>query len=105
MQDSWPHDQVIAAYDALKDDPSRAVTVDQVRARLAVEHACALEKLASRVIQVAAIFSGDEERALFWYRHESLPPFGNKTAEQLVSDGRAEELLRYIASMETGASG
>jgi hypothetical protein len=37
--ESWLHNQVGPAYDALKADPSRAVTVDQVRARLAVEHA------------------------------------------------------------------
>jgi antitoxin ParD1/3/4 len=35
----WLHTQVGSAFDALKNDPSRAVTVDQVRARLAAEHA------------------------------------------------------------------
>ncbi|MFN3916076.1 MAG: type II toxin-antitoxin system ParD family antitoxin [Aquabacterium sp.] len=37
--ESWLHDQVGPAYDALKNDPSRALTADQVRARLASEHA------------------------------------------------------------------
>ena len=37
--ESWLHNQVGPAYDALKADPSRAVTADQVRARLAAEHA------------------------------------------------------------------
>ncbi|WP_044561333.1 type II toxin-antitoxin system ParD family antitoxin [Azospirillum sp. B4] len=37
--ESWLHTQVGPAYDALKADPSRAVTADQVRARLAAEHA------------------------------------------------------------------
>lgn len=37
--ESWLRDQVGPAYDALKADPSRAVTVDHVRARLAAEHA------------------------------------------------------------------
>lgn len=37
--ESWLHNQVGTAYDALKADPSRAVTVDQVRVRLANEHA------------------------------------------------------------------
>ena len=36
--ESWLHDQVGPAYDALKNDPSRALTADQVRARLAAEH-------------------------------------------------------------------
>jgi len=39
--ESWLHHQVGPAYDALKADPSRAVTVDQVRARLASAHAIA----------------------------------------------------------------
>ena len=33
--EGWLHNQVGPAYDALKADPSRAVTVDAVRARLA----------------------------------------------------------------------
>lgn len=37
--ESWLHDQVGSAYDALKADPSRAVIAEQVRARLATEHA------------------------------------------------------------------
>lgn len=37
--ENWLQNQVGPAYDALKADPSRAVTVDQVRARLANEHA------------------------------------------------------------------
>jgi antitoxin ParD1/3/4 len=37
--ESWLQQQVGPALDALKADPSRAVTADQVRARLAAEHA------------------------------------------------------------------
>ncbi len=37
--DSWLRDQVGPAYDALKANPSRAVTANHVRARLAAEHA------------------------------------------------------------------
>lgn len=35
--EGWLHNQVGPAYDALKADPSRAVTVETVRARLASE--------------------------------------------------------------------
>lgn len=37
--ESWLHTQVGPAYDALQADPSRAVTLSQVRERLAAEHA------------------------------------------------------------------
>jgi putative addiction module CopG family antidote len=42
--ENWLHEQVGPAYDALKTDPTRAVTVDKVRARIAAEHNAATVK-------------------------------------------------------------
>jgi antitoxin ParD1/3/4 len=42
--ESWLHEQVGPAYDALKSDPLRALTIDDVRASLAAEHKAALAK-------------------------------------------------------------
>lgn len=42
--ENWLHEQVGPAYDALKADPSRAVTIDEVRASLTAEHKAALSK-------------------------------------------------------------
>ena len=42
--DQWLRDQVGPAYDALKADPSRGVTVKQVRERLTAEHKKATSK-------------------------------------------------------------
>ena len=39
--ESWLHEQVAPAYDALKVNPSRSVTIEQVRARIAAEHEAA----------------------------------------------------------------
>jgi putative addiction module CopG family antidote len=36
--EDWLRGDVAAAYDALKSDPSRAVSVDRVKARLAAAH-------------------------------------------------------------------
>jgi putative addiction module CopG family antidote len=36
--ENWLHGEVGPIYDALKADPSRAVTAEQVRVRLAAEH-------------------------------------------------------------------
>jgi len=44
--ENWLLEQVVPAYDALKADPSRAVSVGQVRARLATEHKAATTKKA-----------------------------------------------------------
>ena len=43
--EDWLRSDVAAAYDALKADPSRAVSVGRVRARLAAEHKKAAAKV------------------------------------------------------------
>ncbi|WP_322067268.1 DUF2384 domain-containing protein [Burkholderia ubonensis] len=89
----------------------------QTLARLAHVHRNTLSRLAGsegvqkylrealRIIRAATEISGDLQSALFWYRNEPLPVFDYKTAEQLVSEGRTEDLLRYVTSLEAGAAG
>ena len=60
---------------------------------------------ALRVIKAASDVHGELSGALFWYRNEPLSAFGYKTAERLVSEGRTEDVLRYVASLEAGAAG
>ena len=60
---------------------------------------------ALRVIKAATDLNGDLNKALFWYRNEPLSVFGYKTAERLVSEGRVDALLRYVASIEAGSAG
>ncbi|WP_333995642.1 DUF2384 domain-containing protein [Burkholderia orbicola] len=95
-----------------------ALRIDmQTLARLAHVHRNTLRRLtgsesvqkylreALRIIRAATDISGDLQSALFWYRNEPLPVFDYKTAEQLVSEGRTEDLLRYVTSLEAGAAG
>ncbi len=42
--ENWLKEQVGPAFDAVKSDPSRAVTIDKVRAKLAAEHKAATAK-------------------------------------------------------------
>ena len=60
---------------------------------------------ALRVIKAATDLNGDLSKALFWYRTEPLAVFDYKTAERLVSEGRTDDLLRYVMSLEAGAAG
>lgn len=60
---------------------------------------------AIRVIRAATDLCGDVDQAIFWYRNEPLPPFAYRTAEQLVIEGRADDLIRYVMSLEAGAAG
>ena len=58
-----------------------------------------------RVIKAASDLNGSMDKALFWYRNEPLGVFEYKTPERLVSEGRTDDLLRYVASLEAGAAG
>jgi Arc/MetJ-type ribon-helix-helix transcriptional regulator len=42
--EAWLHEQVAPAFDAIKTDTARAVSVDAVRARLAAEHRASKKK-------------------------------------------------------------
>ena len=42
--ENWLQTEVAAAYDAVKADPTRAVSIDKVRARLAAQHQAAITK-------------------------------------------------------------
>ena len=60
---------------------------------------------ALRAIKAATDLNGDLHRALFWYRNEPLSMFSYKTAERLVSEGRTDDLVRFLVSIEAGATG
>ncbi|KVL31016.1 hypothetical protein [Burkholderia sp. MSMB1835] len=89
----------------------------QTLARLAHVHRNTVSRLAGsesvqkflrealRTIRAATDISGDVQSTLFWFRNEPLPPFDYKTAEQLVSEGRTEDLLPYIRSLEISGAG
>lgn len=45
---------------------------------------------------------GSALMAYAWYRSEPLPGFSGQTAMQLVRDGRSDEVLDYIDSVDAG---
>lgn len=48
--------------------------------------------------------AGNDDAANAWM-NEPLPALDGKTPAQLVSDGREEDVLRYIDSLTPGSSG
>ena len=42
--ENWLHEQVGPAFDQIQSDPSRAITANQMRARLAAEHKATISK-------------------------------------------------------------
>jgi hypothetical protein len=58
-----------------------------------------------RVLAAASDLVGSAAKAAFWYRNQPLSDFGYKTAEVLVSEGRADDVLRYIDMLSAGSTG
>jgi hypothetical protein len=47
-------------------------------------------------------WAGSPLAAYAWYRSQSLPSFGDATAEQLVRDGRADDVRHYLDRIAAG---
>ncbi|MES2073916.1 MAG: DUF2384 domain-containing protein [Pseudomonadota bacterium] len=58
-----------------------------------------------RVIKAATDISGSVENAVYWYKNDPLTPFEYKTAQQLISEGRTDDIVRYISSLQAGFAG
>jgi len=59
-----------------------------------------------RVIKAAYdVSGGDLEKSLNWFRTASLPMFGQRTPEQMVSAGQVDDVIRLIDSYRAGAAG
>jgi uncharacterized protein (DUF2384 family) len=60
---------------------------------------------AVRVLQAATDLRGDVDEALFWFKNYPIRDFDRKTADRLVAEGKSEAVLRYLRSLEAGATG
>lgn len=54
------------------------------------------------IINRVAEWSGGVGRAFAWFRSQPLPSFGDKTAEDLVKEGRADAVKAYLARLADG---
>lgn len=55
----------------------------------------------ARIIARAAELSGDEGRAIIWFRHQPIAGFGS-TAEDLVEEGHSELVMEHLERMAAG---
>ena len=55
---------------------------------------------ARAVLDRAACLGGGRAAARDWFRHMPLAAFAYRTAEEMVSEGRVDELLRYLDGVE-----
>ena len=77
--------------DAVSKHSRRSTRATQTRLRDTVE-------IINRVVP----WSGSVGRAFAWYRSQPLPSFGDKTAEDLVKEGRAEAVKDYLSRIAEG---
>ncbi|MDR2155083.1 MAG: MbcA/ParS/Xre antitoxin family protein [Burkholderiaceae bacterium] len=71
-------------------------------------HAPQLQKFLQdmvRVLAVATEITGDEKHAVFLLRNEPLRAFGYKTADTLIQEGRADDVVAYLESLAGGTAG
>lgn len=57
------------------------------------------------VIRAAALLRGDLKAATSWYFGDRIAVFDGLTAEALIQQGRAHDVLHYIESLEGGFAG
>lgn len=77
--------------DAVSKQTRSASRATQARLRDTVE-------IINRVMR----WSGSVGRAFAWFRSEPLPSFGDKTAEDLVKEGRAQAVKDYLSRIAEG---
>lgn len=58
-----------------------------------------------RVVQAATETFGDREKAVAWMMNEPLSPFRYKTPLTLIRERRADDLIAYLDSIESGFVG
>ena len=77
--------------DAVSKTPRLRARATQTRLREMVE-------IITRVLP----WAGSVQQAFAWYRAQPLPSFGDRTAEDLVKEGRAEAVRRHLARIAAG---
>lgn len=98
--------EAAAAYDKLHADPSKTLTLDQVRAFLGTHHAsAAFASNISRVLQAAMDLGTEPRTALHYIVDSPLRPFDGRTAMDLIEAGRADDVVDYLRSLSAGWTG
>lgn len=54
------------------------------------------------ILNRATPWAGSSARAFAWFRSQPLPSFGDKTAEDLVKQGRAQAVKDYLSRIADG---
>jgi uncharacterized protein (DUF2384 family) len=56
----------------------------------------------ARIVAAAAELLGDDGKAAVWFRHQPLAGFDGRTAEELVTAGHADAVLKHLDQLADG---
>lgn len=60
------------------------------------------EKLIQAILDQIEPWAGSRSSAWAWYKTYSISALGGQTAEQLVTQGKAQEVIAYLAHIRQG---
>lgn len=60
------------------------------------------EQIRTDILKRVQRWAGSEAAALAWYRSERIPSLGDRTPEELVNQGRGDEVRAYLAHLADG---
>lgn len=55
-----------------------------------------------RILVMAMEMTGDEARAVIWFKHQPIPGWSGKTAYDIVAEGKADKVLTYLEAVRAG---
>lgn len=55
-----------------------------------------------RILAMAIEMTGDESRAVIWFKHQPIPGWAGNTAYDLVGEGKADKVLAYLEAVRSG---
>lgn len=56
----------------------------------------------ARILATATEMAGDESRAAIWFKHQPIAGWAGKTAYDLVSEGKTDDVLAYLEAVRAG---
>lgn len=56
----------------------------------------------ARILAMASEMTGGESRAVAWFEYQPISGWAGKTARDLVREGNAPSVLRYLEAVRSG---
>ncbi|MDB5555764.1 MAG: hypothetical protein JWL86_5748 [Rhizobium sp.] len=58
-----------------------------------------------RILAIATEMTGDEDSAVIWFKQQPIPGWAGKTAYDLLTEDKPDEVLKYLEAVRSGVYG